>query len=335
MIDKKEAGKPLKMRVDGRHEARKIALQALFEWSFHTTDLKAAAQRIKEDMLPPACDEELLQFLLSGVKRHKLELDKLIARCAPEWPVSQLPKLDVNILRIAILELYIEKSVPPKVAVDEAVELAKEFSTPTTASFINGALGTIIKLIGKDSDARTALFIGEFQPPHKGHFQAIKEVASRFEQIVIVIGGADSVKSFNTPLTTEERRTMIENVLDGMSFKPDERVEGEAPPQPEFTIVEVPDRDDHDQWLDQVLEKVGNFAVVYTNNPLVEQLFSNRDFPVFSTKKYKPDECDSRKIRQRIGLGQEWKKLVPQKVEKYLKERQIVQRFSGLMEAKR
>lgn len=330
--------KPIKKRVDGRHEARKIALQALFEWSFHSCNLLEVARRIKKDMLPPVCDDDLLEFLLQGVKKEVLELDKIISRCAPEWPIPQLPKLDLNILRIAIYELYLASSVPPKVAVDEAVELAKEFSGSSSASFVNGALGTAIKIKNSQTAGQTALFVGQFQPLHRGHLQAIREIAQRFDHLIIVIGSSDSVKSFASPLSSQERRTILEEVLMSMSFKSDERVvtqdENQSREGPEIDIIELADEDDHDKWFKALTKKVPPFSVVYTNNALVESIFTQKDIPVFPVKLKQPKELNSKSIIRKIALGGDWKRLVPAKVERYLKERQIVQRIAGLMEAK-
>ena len=89
-------------------------------------------------------NQELVIKLLDGVKKHYQEIDDLIAKLAPEWPVAKINKLDLQILRIAILEAYILKLTPEKVAVNEAIELSKEFSTEQSRKFVNGVLGNLL-----------------------------------------------------------------------------------------------------------------------------------------------------------------------------------------------
>jgi len=88
---------------------------------------------------------------LQKILDHLKAIDKLISQCAPEWPVPKLNKVDLAILRLAIYELKHAKQNPPKVIIDEAIELAKEFGTDKTPKFINGVLGAIIKQNEKTS----------------------------------------------------------------------------------------------------------------------------------------------------------------------------------------
>ena len=78
------------------------------------------------------------------IQKNLPEIDELIAKSAPEWPVNKLNKVDLALLRLAIYEMKVEKTTPPKVVIDEAVELAKEYGQDTSSSFINGVLGNII-----------------------------------------------------------------------------------------------------------------------------------------------------------------------------------------------
>ena len=143
----------MKKTLDIRHEARKIALQALFEWSFNSTDIEEIANRVialgKEDsetkLNTEELDSELIFFIVKGVTENLDPIDKIIESSAPEWPLEQIAKVDLEILRIAIFELYIARSVPPKVAIDEAVELGKQFGGDNSSKFINGVLGTVVK----------------------------------------------------------------------------------------------------------------------------------------------------------------------------------------------
>lgn len=142
----------MKKASDPRHEARKIALQALFEWSLNSTNIKEIVQRNLDDYLKLDREEEnvevdthLVFFLAAGVTENLEALDRIIEDAAPEWPIEQIAKIDLEILRIAIFEIYIARSVPPKVAIDEAVELAKAFGGDNSSKFVNGVLGTVVK----------------------------------------------------------------------------------------------------------------------------------------------------------------------------------------------
>ncbi len=138
---------------DKRHAARIVTLQALFEWSFNSTNVEEIAKRdIDLDLSEETpsktkaeIDEELVNFLLKGTTENLDTIDKIIEKAAPEWPLEQIAKVDLEVLRIAIFELYIARSVPPKVAIDEAVELGKQFGGENSSKFINGVLGTVVK----------------------------------------------------------------------------------------------------------------------------------------------------------------------------------------------
>ena len=143
----------MKDKPDPRHQARIAALQALFEWSFNSTNIEEIVRRDIDDHTHIesrgesriAPDRGLALFLVRGVTGNLETIDKIIEACAPEWPIIQIAKTDLEILRIAILELYIARNVPPKVAIDEAVELAKEFGGENSSKFVNGVLGTVVK----------------------------------------------------------------------------------------------------------------------------------------------------------------------------------------------
>lgn len=143
----------MKKVQDSRHEARKMALQALFEWSFNSTDIEEIAKRNLEtfsnetdsDFSTGEIDKDLVFFLLKGITENLDNIDKIISDAAPEWPLEQIAKVDLEILRISVFELYIARSVPPKVAIDEAVELGKAFGGENSSKFINGVLGTVVK----------------------------------------------------------------------------------------------------------------------------------------------------------------------------------------------
>lgn len=117
----------MKKRSDPRHVRRIKLMQNLFTWNFQP---KKLPKGIKE------------------IVKNILDIDKLIAESAKDRPISGINKIDLAILRLAVFELIIEEGTPPKVVVDEAIELGKEFGSDSSSSFINGALGQVIKIQG-------------------------------------------------------------------------------------------------------------------------------------------------------------------------------------------
>lgn len=141
-----------KKQNDPRHLARKTALQALFEWSFQSLDIEKIVRRDLEVYLGTQegepireVDADLAIFIAKGVTENLETIDQIIQQAAPEWPVEQITKIDLEALRIAVFELSIARSVPPKVAIDEAIELGKEYGGENSSKFINGVLGTVVR----------------------------------------------------------------------------------------------------------------------------------------------------------------------------------------------
>lgn len=144
-----------KKQVDARHQARIVALQALFEWSFYSQDIEEILERdileyIKvgdssEQETEIPVDRDLAMLIVKGATANLDEIDKIITESAPEWPIEQIAKIDLEILRMSIFELFIARNVPPKVAINEAVELGKEFGGENSSKFVNGVLGTVVK----------------------------------------------------------------------------------------------------------------------------------------------------------------------------------------------
>jgi len=125
-------------------QARILALQALYE--LDTTQHMAAdviAYRLEDQPLPPE-GETFLRSLVSGVLTYRDRLDELIQRYAPAWPVAQIAVVDRNVLRIALFELSGQTQTPPKVAINEAVDLAKLFGSDSSFRFVNGVLGSAV-----------------------------------------------------------------------------------------------------------------------------------------------------------------------------------------------
>jgi N utilization substance protein B len=137
--------------MSSRHLARSIAFQTLFEWDFYEgkVNLEEIIQRNIEEFGLDLKHKDFVKELVEGVVKKKEEIDKLIKDTAPQWPIEKMPFADRNILRLGIYELVFgdKKAVPPKVAINEAVELAKTFSGESAKKFVNGVLATIYKLL--------------------------------------------------------------------------------------------------------------------------------------------------------------------------------------------
>ncbi len=136
-----------------RHLSRSIAMQSLYEWDFSgkAGDLEKIVDRNIKEFGPGLEDQSLVWQIVTGVVEHLIKINKIIEQAAPEWPLNQITIVDRNILRIGLFELlYANKEeVPPKVAINEAIELAKSFGGESSGKFINGVLGTVYKEIEK------------------------------------------------------------------------------------------------------------------------------------------------------------------------------------------
>ncbi len=126
-------------------QARTLALQILFEGDLTDHALGDVTRRYTEDLSIPQLVRRYLERLVTGVAEHREAIDAEIAAAAPAFPVSHLPAVDRNILRVAIYELRHEPDVPLKAAINEAVELAKAFGGDNSSRFVNGVLGTIAR----------------------------------------------------------------------------------------------------------------------------------------------------------------------------------------------
>jgi N utilization substance protein B len=140
-----------------RHLSRSIAMQSLYEWDFleKKSDLEKIVERNIKEFGPGLEDKTFIWQLVTGVVANLKEINEIIAKAAPQWPLNQISIVDRNVLRIGIYELlYGDKvAVPPKVAINEAIELAKSFGGENSGKFVNGVLGTVFKEIaaeGKD-----------------------------------------------------------------------------------------------------------------------------------------------------------------------------------------
>lgn len=137
-----------------RHLSRSIVLQSLFEWDLNAIDRKQVSEvldRNIEEFAPNKTDRPFMDSLLSGILSKQPELDQVIEKAAPEWPIDRISPVDRNILRLGLYELLFSdrKEVPAKVAINEAIELAKQFGGDNSSRFVNGVLGAVYKEIGE------------------------------------------------------------------------------------------------------------------------------------------------------------------------------------------
>lgn len=132
-----------------RHLSRSIAMQSLYEWDFGNKkdDLEKIVEKNIEEFGPGLEDLSLVWQIITGVIKNLAKLDKIIEKAAPEWPIAQITVVDRNILRMGLFELLYsnKEEVPPKVAINEAIELAKSFGGESSGRFVNGVLGTVYK----------------------------------------------------------------------------------------------------------------------------------------------------------------------------------------------
>lgn len=144
--------------MSNRHLARTLAMQALYEWDFNKENKKLNPKnllnRIKKDFAPSFDDEGFSINLINGVIKNIEKIDKIIVKRAPEWPIEQITVIDRNILRIGVFELKFTNEIPPKVAINEAIELAKTFGGESSGKFINGVLGSIFKDMENSTSGR-------------------------------------------------------------------------------------------------------------------------------------------------------------------------------------
>lgn len=146
-----------------RHLSRSVALQSLFEWDFHgassdTESFREIVTRDVEEFAPETKDTDFIFGLALGVVEKRDKIDQIIEKAAPDWPIAKISPIDRNVLRIGLYELLFGDpgEVPPKVAINEAIELAKGFGGETSGKFVNGVLGAVYKELGEPGKNQTS-----------------------------------------------------------------------------------------------------------------------------------------------------------------------------------
>jgi N utilization substance protein B len=151
--------------ASNRHLGRIVALQTLYEYEFRkqsddeSVDIDEVLSRNLERYQEAIDDTDFVGVLVKGVIAEEADIDAKIQPIAPDWPIDQIARIDRNILRIGVYELLHQgKKVPPKVAINEAVELAKAFGSDNSSKFVNGVLGTAYRtLIEGTADGNTTV----------------------------------------------------------------------------------------------------------------------------------------------------------------------------------
>lgn len=143
-----------------RHLARSIVLQSLFEWDFRSLSenlITEIVDRNSKEFAPGLGDDTFAAKLADGVLKKRKDIDMIIEKAAPEWPIPKIANVDRNVLRLGLYELLFSdrKEVPAKVAINEAIELAKAFGGETSGKFVNGVLGAVYKELGEPGKEET------------------------------------------------------------------------------------------------------------------------------------------------------------------------------------
>lgn len=143
--------------MSNRHLARTIAMQTLFLWDFKgkNVDIDEVEESVLTNFSPNFEDKNFVAHLIEGVKIRINAIDRYIIKYATEWPLDQITIVDRNILRIGVYELVYDKDIPAKVAINEAIEIAKTFGSESSGKFVNGVLGAIYKDILREKGEET------------------------------------------------------------------------------------------------------------------------------------------------------------------------------------
>jgi N utilization substance protein B len=145
--------------MSNRHLARALALQSLYEWDFHggKRPARELLDRNLEEFAPELDEKDFARTLVDGVTGNQEHIDGLITKFAPDWPLAKITTVDRNVLRLGTFELTYTHEIPSKVAINEAIELAKTFGGESSGKFVNGVLGAVFRDqvaqgVTKDSD---------------------------------------------------------------------------------------------------------------------------------------------------------------------------------------
>jgi nicotinamide-nucleotide adenylyltransferase len=167
---------------------------------------------------------------------------------------------------------------------------------------------------------RRALFIGRFQPIHIGHVEAIKHILSENDELIIVVGSAQYSHTFDNPFTAGERIEMVRMALEeaGIDLR-------------KVLIIPVPDVGSHSMWVAHVKSLTPSFQTVYTNNPLVTQLFMEAGYEVKPIEMFRRNELIATRIRKMMVEDEDWRALVPKSVAQFIDKIDGVKRIKMIV----
>lgn len=162
-----------------------------------------------------------------------------------------------------------------------------------------------------------ALFIGRFQPFHKGHLKVIKKASSEYDLVIIGIGSSQYANTINNPFTGNERKKMISITLKNNDIN-------------NYKIVFIPDIHNPPKWVEHVSSIIPNFDIVLSHNDFTLKLFKDKNFKIKKTQLYNKKMYSGKEIRRRIIEDKEWHSLVPEKVKQFIYEIDGVNRLKKL-----
>lgn len=164
-----------------------------------------------------------------------------------------------------------------------------------------------------------ALYVGRFQPLHKGHVEAIKYIVGRVDELVIIIGSAQHSHSLDNPFTAGERFMMVRAALDEAGMDPSK-----------YYLIPVPDAEMHSAWVSEVISYSPPFHVVYSNEPLTSRLFKEFGIKVEKIPLFQREVYSATEVRRRMLAGEDWKEPLPQSVVEIVEEIGGIERLREL-----
>lgn len=168
---------------------------------------------------------------------------------------------------------------------------------------------------------KRAVFVGRFQPFHRGHLEALRDILGKVDEVIIVVGSSQYSHRLDNPFTTGERITMIRRALEDEGIEPTR-----------YWVIPVPDVHVHMIWVAQVVGYTPKFDVAYTNEPLTRRLFIEAGFKVEPVPFHKRKVYSATEIRKRMLNGEHWEQLVPDSVVGFIKGTDGVKRVQDLSE---
>ncbi len=164
-----------------------------------------------------------------------------------------------------------------------------------------------------------ALFIGRFQPFHKGHLKVVQSILSDFDEVIIGIGSSQYSNTYDNPFSGEEREKMIDSALFEAGIK-------------SYKIFMIPDIHNPPKWVDHVVSIVSDFDVVVTNNDFTQELFREKGFKTINTTLFDKAVYSGKKIRRLIADDKRWDEFVPKSVSSIINEINGIKRIKDLFE---